>query len=88
MFNDTTDAVLAEVFWNDDRIVPMLDYELGVAWNSPSGHCRLAAGYMASFWFDAVTTPVFVDAVQADNYVDVGDSIAFDGLVGRVEFRW
>ena len=88
LFNSTTATLLAESFWNDDRIVPMLDYELGVAWVGPKGRFRVAAGYMMSFWFNAVTTPVWVDAVQADNYVDVADTIAFDGLVGRVECRW
>lgn len=88
MFNDTTDTTLAEVFWSDDRVVPMLDYELGFAWTGPDGHLRLAVGYMATYWFNAVTTPVYVDAVQADNYVDVADTIAFDGLVGHAEWRW
>jgi hypothetical protein len=87
-FNSTTVTLLAESFWNDDRIVPMFDYELGVAWVGPKGRFRVAAGYMMSFWFNAVTTPVFVDAVQADNYVDLSDTIAFDGLVGHVECRW
>jgi hypothetical protein len=88
MFNSTTATTLAQSFWNDDRIVPMLDYELGIAWTGPKGRVRVAAGYLASFWFNAVSTPVFVDAVQADNYVNVTDTIAFDGLVGHVEFRW
>jgi hypothetical protein len=88
MFNSSTATLLAEAFWNDDRVVPVLDYELGVAWVGPKGRFRLAAGYMMSFWFNSVTTPVFVDAVQADNYVNVADTIAFDGLVGRVECRW
>jgi hypothetical protein len=88
MFNVTTDAQLAAADWEEDRIVPMLDYELGIAWTGPQGHLRLAVGYMASHWFNAVTTPVFVDAVQANNYVDVGDTISFDGVVGHVEFRW
>jgi hypothetical protein len=81
-------ATLVQAVWEDDRVVPMLDYELGLAWTGPQQHFRLAVGYMASHWFNAVTTPAFVDAVQADNYVNVEDTISFDGLVGRVEFRW
>jgi hypothetical protein len=88
MFNSTTGTLLAQADWEEDRIVPMLDYELGIAWTGPQGHLRLAVGYMASHWFNAVTTPVFVDAVQADNYTDVSDTVSFDGLVGHVEFRW
>jgi hypothetical protein len=88
MVNTTAPTTLAQASWSDDRIVPMLDYELGLAWTGLDGHLRLAVGYMASHWFNAVTTPMFVDAVQANNYVDVGDTISFDGLVGHVEFRW
>ena len=88
MFNNSTGTLLAQSNWDDDRIVPMLDYELGIAWLGPQGHFRVAIGYMASFWFNAVTTPVWVDAVQADNYVNVSDTVAFDGAVGRIEFRW
>jgi hypothetical protein len=88
LVNVTADTLLAEAHWEDDRIVPMLDYELGLAWTSPGNHLRLAVGYMATHWFNAVTTPVFIDAVQANNYTDVGDTISFDGAVGHVELRW
>jgi hypothetical protein len=86
MFNQSTAILLAESLWKDDRIMPMLDWELGVAWTSPQGHLRLAAGYLVSHWFNVVSTPTFVDAVQADNYVDVDDTLSFDGLVGRIEW--
>ncbi len=62
----------------------MIDYELGLAWTGPQGHLHLAAGYMVNHWFNAVTTPVFIDAVQANNYTDLGDTISFTGLVGRL----
>jgi hypothetical protein len=92
MFNSTTVTTLAEAFWEDDRIVPMLDYELGLAWTSPNCRFRFAAGYLATHWFNALTTPVFIDAVQANNYTDAGgaisDTVSFDGLVGHAEFRW
>ena len=88
MFNDSTDQVLAQSMWSDDRIVPMLEYELGIMWTGPQNHLRIAVGYMASYWFNIVSTPVWVDAIQADNYVNVSDTIAFDGAVGRVEWRW
>jgi hypothetical protein len=88
MNNATTVTKLAEADWNDDRIVPMFDYELGVAWTSPNGHVRLAVGYMATHWFNIVSTPTFVDAVQNNNYVNVSDTVSFDGAVGHAEFRW
>lgn len=76
----------AVVQWEDDRFVPILEGELGLA--IEHGHVRLAAGYQMSAWFNAVTTPVFVDAVNAGNYTNVQDTITFDGLVGRIEFIW
>jgi hypothetical protein len=84
----TLGGPLVVVNWDDDRIVPMLDYELGVAWTNPQGNLRLSAGYMMSHWFNIVSTPVFVEAVQSDSYVNVNDTISFDGLVGRAELRW
>jgi hypothetical protein len=88
MLNSTTDVLLARARWKDDRTVPQLEYEAGLGWTSPSGHWKFAAGYLFSFWGNAITTPEFIDAVQADNYVDVGDSITFDGAVTRVELQW
>lgn len=74
----------AEVLWEDDRFVPVLEGELGLA--IEHGHFRLAAGYQMSAWFNAVTTPVFVEAVKAGNYANVNDTITFDGFVARIEF--
>jgi hypothetical protein len=88
MFNSTAAIQLALAQWEDDRFVSMLEYELGLAWVDKCEHVRISAGYTAMFWFNAVTTPSFIDAVQADNYTDVSGTIAFDGLVGRIEFMW
>ncbi len=85
---DTLGGPLVVANWEDDRIVPMLEYELGLAWTNPQGNLRLSAGYMMSHWFNIVSTPLFVDAVPADNYVNVDDTISFDGLVGRAEVHW
>jgi len=88
MLNRTTSVQLALARWEDSRCVPMLDCELGVAWTSWGGHLRISAGYTAMFWFNAVTTPEFVRAVQDNDYADVGDTISFDGLIGRAEYLW
>jgi hypothetical protein len=55
---------------------------------SASEHWRFASGYMFSHWMNAITVPEFIDAVQADNYTDVGDTLSFDGFVTSVEARW
>jgi hypothetical protein len=65
-----------------------VEYEVGVGWTSPSDHWRFAAGYMYSHWLNTVTLAEYIDAVQADNYVNVEDTLSFDGFVTRVELRW
>jgi len=74
--------------WVDDRFVSTFEYEVGLAWMDECGRFRASFGYLAQFWFNAVTTPEFVQAVQNSDYVDLGDTLAFDGLTGRIEVRW
>jgi hypothetical protein len=88
MNNVTGGIALAQANWKDDRFVTLLDMELGVAWTSYSGRVRVSTGYTAAFWFNAITTGEFVDAVQASNYTNVDDTIAFDGAVSRIELRF
>jgi hypothetical protein len=88
MLNSTTDIALAAADWSDDRIVPNVEYELGLAWTSAGSHLRLSTGYMFSHWMNTVTTSEFIEAVQEDDYVDVGDTLSFDGVVTRAELRW
>jgi hypothetical protein len=88
MLNQSTDAMLAEANWKDDRAISQLEYEFGVALSSIDCHWRASVGYMLSYWDNVVTTGDFIDAVQADNYTNVGDSITFDGFVSRVEYRY
>jgi hypothetical protein len=88
MNNTTSGIALAQANWKDDRFVTLLDMELGVAWTSYSGLWRISTGYTAAFWFNAITTGEFVDAVQASNYTNVDDTIAFDGAVTRIERRF
>ena len=88
MFNESTDQSLALANWSDDRVIGRIEYELGASLTSMNNHWRVAAGYMFSYWTNVVTTPDFIDAVQADNYNNVGNTIGFNGLVGRVECMW
>lgn len=88
MRNSTANVLLANAVWKDERFVTILDYELGLAWTGPCRHWRFTTGYTAAFWFNAVTTPSFVDAVQANNYVGTDGTISFDGLTARAEYRF
>jgi hypothetical protein len=64
------------------------DYEAGLAWTGPRKRWRFSAGYLQSFWFNAVTPNEFIPAVQSNDYTDVSDTIMFDGLTARVEHLW
>jgi hypothetical protein len=86
--NTTTDVLLARAHWNDDRIMTILDYEVGVAWTGPQRRWRFATGYTASYWYNAITTSDFISAVQQSNYTDLNHTISFDGLTARIERMW
>ncbi len=85
---NTFATVQAQTSWTDDRITPILEYELGLGWQNRSGNIRFSAGYYMAAWMNAVTTPAWIDAAQADNFTDVEDTITFDGLTARVQVGW
>lgn len=86
--NVTTDTDEAFSHWTDSRVMPILEYEAGLQWVSCSGCCRLSAGYLTSFWFNAVDTGEWVRAVQTQNFTNVGNTIAFTGLSAHAEVRF
>ncbi|MCH2115108.1 MAG: Lpg1974 family pore-forming outer membrane protein [Pirellulales bacterium] len=75
--------------WQKDRLAPVLDLELGLGFCGPRSTClrnaRFSVGYVTSYWFNAVTTDAFIEAAQFLNYVELGDTISFDGLAARAE---
>ncbi len=80
------------VNYDSDRIVPVLDLELGVGWTACSGKVRVGIGYYVSSWFNAVITPDFIQAVQFNDFTtnvnNLRNWFSLDGAVGRVEFRF
>jgi hypothetical protein len=93
MQNTTTDTTLALANWKDDRVMTILEYQAGLAWTSRSYKWRVSAGYVAQFWYNAVSTADFINAVQNNNFTHSGDSrvadtISFDGLAARIERRF
>ena len=88
MFKDDLDTTLVQANWKEDRITTLLDYEVGLAWVGPRGRWRFAAGYPQAFWFNAVTTAEYIDAVQGSDYHGVSDTIMLNGLTARVEHLW
>lgn len=86
--SDSFRGQVVEAGWKEDRIVPILDLEVGVGWASAGGGVRVSAGYMYSAWMNTLTTSEFVQAVQTNSSVSVRDTLAFDGLVLRSEIRY
>lgn len=88
MLNVTTDTLLAESIWKDNRVISLIEYEIGLAVTSCNQRWRLSAGYLFQHWGNMVTTSNFIDGVQADNYTDLSDVISFDGFTTRLEARF
>jgi hypothetical protein len=84
-------GVEAFTTWEDTRVVPMAELEVGLSWMSRRGRLRLSTGYYFGAWLNTVTTQEWINAVQAVNFTNVGqdafDTIQFDGLVARAEVR-
>jgi major outer membrane protein len=74
--------------WTDDRIVSIVDAEIGVGYTCCESCLRFTIGYMVSAWGNVVTTDDFIQSVQTNNSTDVSDTLTFDGLTSRVEFRY
>lgn len=74
--------------YEDYRITPVLELELGFGWQSPCGHYRATVGYMTSAWYNAVSTREYVEAVRNNSYVSVDETITFNGLTTGVEARF
>jgi hypothetical protein len=89
--SSTTTPVIAQTDWKEDRLVSILDCEVGLGWTGCNGHVRASAGYMVSGWLNVVKTSEFISSVQANKYhgpdkID-GNGLDFDGLVARLELR-
>jgi hypothetical protein len=71
--------------FSEDRIVPIVDLEAGIAWVSAKNRFRVSGGYMISAWYNTVTTPAWIQGVQQQDFTSVKDRLTFDGLVARAE---
>jgi hypothetical protein len=86
-----TDALvgpLVNTGYPADRVVPMLDVEMGVGLSLFSDRLRLTTGYSFSGWFNVVRTDQLISAVQNNNFNGMSGTLTFDGLVSRVELRY
>ena len=69
-------------------MVPILDAELGTGLSLFNDKLRFTAGYTFSGWFNIVRTDQFISAVQNNNFTGMGNTLTFDGFVGRVELEF
>ncbi len=79
-------GVIASRF-EDFRLTPVLEGEVGAGWQSESGKVRLTGGFLASGWFNSISTRDYIQSFNEGNYVDMNDTVTFSGLVTRLELR-
>ncbi len=89
-FNQTNQfgTALVATDIEDYRVVSILQTELGFGWLSCNGRLRATAGYQFAGWYNAVTTGSFINGVQAREFDDIHETITFDGVVTRIEWRY
>ena len=85
---DTFDGQQVDYSQDLDRLVPVLDLELGLAANV-SCHTTLKVGYLYSIWWNVVTNQSFIHDVQhGDITGNSSDVLTFDGVFARIEFNF
>lgn len=74
--------------YDDYRVTPVVDTELGFGWQSCGGCLRVTSGYLFSTWFNAVTTRDYIQSVRTGNMLNLDDNLTFSGLTLRTELRF
>jgi hypothetical protein len=77
------DPRVVDTGWKGGRLVTMWDLEMGVGWTSKGGNFSLDAGYIFSAWTNVVQTDEWIRGVHNNSFIDMDDTMTFDGLVGR-----
>jgi len=79
---------LVDTGYSADRVVPIIDAELGTGLSLWNDKLRLTAGYSFSAWFNLVRSDEFIKAVQGNDFTGMSDGLTFDGFVCRVELQF
>ena len=74
--------------FDDDRVVPVLEYEIGFGWTSDSGCVRLKSGYYVGSWYNVVTTSEFIRGIRAGSFDNIDDSVTFHGFTAGLDFSF
>lgn len=86
--SDNTRGRVVDAGWSEDRLISILDLELGLGWTAPGERLRLLAGYTVSAWYNPMRTNQFIRSVQTNGGIDAHDTLTFDGFFGRAELRY
>jgi hypothetical protein len=81
-------GVVVDTNWTAGRVISILDMELGLGWAGPGDGLRFTVGYTINSWLNVVKTDEWIQAVQNNNFVGLGDTMTFDGFVARAELRF
>ena len=65
-----------------------MELELGLSWVTFEERLRISAGYLLNIWFNTMTTPTWINAVQQQNFTSVDETLSIDGLSIRGEWRF
>ncbi len=74
--------------YDDYRVTPVVDTELGVGWQSCGGGLRVTTGYLFSTWFNAVTNRDYIQSVRSGDMLNLDDNLTFSGLSLRTDLRF
>ena len=85
--NQLGGGIVANQF-EDFRISPVVETEIGIGWQNDSGCIRATTGYMASWWTNALNTRTYVQGVRSASFHALDQTIGFIGLTSRLELRY
>ena len=74
--------------YEDFRVSPVVDTELGVGWQSCNGRVRVTTGYLFNTWFNTVTNRDYIQSVRNANLLNLDDNLTFSGLTLRTDIRF
>lgn len=79
--------------WQAGRIVGIWNLELGLKWVSRCNNYSANLGYLFSAWTNTVQTDQWIQAVvtntaTSNTFINLDDTMTFDGLVARFEARF
>ncbi|HBJ38367.1 MAG TPA: hypothetical protein DDZ51_27165 [Planctomycetaceae bacterium] len=80
-------GVIASDF-EEFRIMPVIEAEVGLAWQSSKNRVRAQIGFMASGWLNAISSAEYLDGLNRNNFNGLSETLTFSGLTSSLEFRF